>query len=387
MPVKATYKTITVPDDYTTISAAIGNASDGDTVFVRSGNYTESLTIDKSISMLGEESKTTIITAPAGGVFSGQTPIKVNANNVKISNLTINNNNILGFGISVIGNGTEIIGNAVYSQTAISTRAPFTTILENNISGYFVSVQIGTSHCNITNNILSSDGLAVDLEGSSNLVSGNRIAGHPTDYGIVGYGVFINGNSNSVSDNLIDGEDDGIRVGLYGSYNSVTANSVANCSDTGLRIDRWGFNNTYSENNVTECKYGAGVGLGAYNNTIYHNNFVNNVEQAFAQPNVFNYWDNGKEGNFWSDFSAKYPNATEVDSLGVWNTPYVIDANNTDNYPLTTPFGTSSPEPVPEPFPTLLVVAVTVVVVAVVAMVGAGLLVYTKKRKREAEPS
>jgi hypothetical protein len=127
--------------------------------------------------------------------------------------------------------------------------------------------------------------------------------------------------------------------------------------------------------------------LGAYNNTIYHNNFVNNVEQAFAQPNVFNYWDNGKEGNFWSDFSAKYPNATEVDSLGVWNTPYVIDANNTDNYPLTTPFGTSSPEPVPEPFPTLLVVAVTVVVVAVVAMVGAGLLVYTKKRKREAEPS
>jgi nitrous oxidase accessory protein NosD len=384
MPVKATHKTITVPDDYTTISAAIGNASDGDTVLVRSGNYTESLTIDKSISMLGEESKTTIITAPAGGVFSGQTPITVNANNVKISNLTINNNNVLGFGISVIGNGTEIIGNAVYSQTAISTRAPFTTILENNISGYFVSVQIGTSHCNITNNVLSSNGFAVDLEGSSNIVWGNRIAGHPTNYGIVGYGVLINGNSNIVSDNLIDGEDDGIRVGSYGSYNVVTANSVANCSDTGLRIDRWGFNNTYSENNVTECKYGAGVSLGAYNNTIYHNNFVNNVLQAFAsQPGVFNYWDNGKEGNYWSDFSAKYPNATEVDSSGVWDMPYVIDANNTDNYPLTAPFGSSSPEPVSEPFPTLLVVAVTVVVVAVVAAVG--FACYFKKRKRQAK--
>jgi hypothetical protein len=29
-----------------------------------------------------------------------------------------------------------------------------------------------------------------------------------------------------------------------------------------------------------------------------------------------------------------YPNATVVGSSSVWNRPYVIDANNTDNYPL-----------------------------------------------------
>jgi len=40
-------------------------------------------------------------------------------------------------------------------------------------------------------------------------------------------------------------------------------------------------------------------------------------------------------GNYWSDYLTKYPNATFVDSSGVWNTPYVIDANNTDYYPLT----------------------------------------------------
>ena len=30
--------------------------------------------------------------------------------------------------------------------------------------------------------------------------------------------------------------------------------------------------------------------------------------------------------------------ATEIDSSGIWNTPYVVDANNTDNYPLMAPF-------------------------------------------------
>jgi hypothetical protein len=39
-------------------------------------------------------------------------------------------------------------------------------------------------------------------------------------------------------------------------------------------------------------------------------------------------------GNYWSDYRTKYPNATVVGSSGIWNRPYVIDANNTDNYPL-----------------------------------------------------
>lgn len=216
-----------------------------------------------------------------------------------------------------------------------------------------------------------SHSIGVDLEGSSNIVSGNNIAGY-----FESYGVFINGNSNSVTNNMITEEANGISVSI-GSNNTATANSIANCSDAGLRIDRGGFNNTYSENNVTECKYGAGVGLYAYNNTIYHNNFVDNVKQAFGQPTVFNYWDNGKEGNYWSDFSAKYPNATEVDSSGVWDTPYVLDDNNTDNYPLVMRFGTSAPLPEQEPFPTLLVVAVFLLVLAVVAV---GTVVYFKKR-------
>jgi len=49
---------------------------------------------------------------------------------------------------------------------------------------------------------------------------------------------------------------------------------------------------------------------------------------------VANIWDNGSVGNYWSDYLTEYPNATETNSSGVWNTPYVIDTNNTDYYPL-----------------------------------------------------
>jgi hypothetical protein len=52
-----------------------------------------------------------------------------------------------------------------------------------------------------------------------------------------------------------------------------------------------------------------------------------------------NVWDNGypSGGNYWRDYQTRYPNATEIDSSGIWNTPYVIDANNTDRYPLMAP--------------------------------------------------
>jgi parallel beta-helix repeat protein len=73
-------------------------------------------------------------------------------------------------------------------------------------------------------------------------------------------------------------------------------------------------------------------------NTFYDNAFVNNdvpvvsdLDEPFANVStgVFckNSWDNGFEGNFWSGY-----NGTGSDGIG--DTPYVIDANNTDDHPL-----------------------------------------------------
>ena len=82
-------------------------------------------------------------------------------------------------------------------------------------------------------------------------------------------------------------------------------------------------------------------------NLFYHNSFIDidepvisNFQSPVSPPSgsyMINEWDNGFEGNYWSDYLTKYPNATGVDSSGVWNAPYVIDTNNTDNNPLMVP--------------------------------------------------
>jgi hypothetical protein len=82
---------------------------------------------------------------------------------------------------------------------------------------------------------------------------------------------------------------------------------------------------------------------------------------------------------------TKYPKASEIGNTGIGDTPYAIDADNVDNYPLMYPYDIEkdtialpTPETEPEPFPTMLVVA-SVITVAVVIV---GLLVYFKKRQK-----
>jgi hypothetical protein len=41
-------------------------------------------------------------------------------------------------------------------------------------------------------------------------------------------------------------------------------------------------------------------------------------------------------GNYWSDYEEKYPDAEEIDSTGIWDTPYSID-DEEDIYPLVMP--------------------------------------------------
>jgi hypothetical protein len=54
--------TITVPDDYPTISQAIGNATNGDTIHVKAGTYCEQqILINKTITLIGEDTQNTII--------------------------------------------------------------------------------------------------------------------------------------------------------------------------------------------------------------------------------------------------------------------------------------------------------------------------------------
>jgi hypothetical protein len=113
MSVKAGSKTIIVPDDYPTITDAVGNATDGDTIFVKKGTYEikeNSIAINKTISIIGENQTDTVIVFPPDtrtgyALFSTKIGFRVVADYFKISNLTITN---CDFGIQVTGNGAQV---------------------------------------------------------------------------------------------------------------------------------------------------------------------------------------------------------------------------------------------------------------------------------------
>jgi hypothetical protein len=79
------------------------------------------------------------------------------------------------------------------------------------------------------------------------------------------------------------------------------------------------------------------------NNRFFYNNFEVNTQQVISDGSP-NTWDNGypSGGNYWSNYQTTYPSAEENDSSAFWNTPYMIDTNNTDMYPLMGPFNTFS---------------------------------------------
>lgn len=101
---------------------------------------------------------------------------------------------------------------------------------------------------------------------------------------------------------------------------------------------------TYSFNNVLYCNNVANNTVydfwlyNIFNNSVFHNNIVTNGGSVYSEVSN-NTWDDGfpSGGNYWSDYLTKYPNATETDDSGIWNTPYVIGTNNTDYYPLMVP--------------------------------------------------
>ena len=115
--------------------------------------------------------------------------------------------------------------------------------------------------------------------------------------------------------------------------NNTISNSTTGICSTDLE------NATIRENLIQNCSYGIYL-QNSNNNLIYHNNFINNTVQANVTAGYANTWDNDypSGGNYWSDyngtdlFSGPYQNITGSDFRG--DTPYVIDSNNTDRYPL-----------------------------------------------------
>ena len=310
-PVEPSPKTIVVPDDYATIEWAIGNATNGDTIYVKSGIYSVNrdtgypLRINKPLSLIGENSNnTTIIGGSNGEHGSGAVTISVESDNVTISGFTIKSYDFptsawAYSGISIGADYCRIIGNNIVNcATGIRGGGSFSVISNNSITDNFeYGLQIGGG--NFTNITISGNNLDSNenyFDADNSVIFGNNITNS-------WWGIFINSN-----------------CAIYG--NNITGNTNYGISMVS--------NNTVFENYIANNSIGIRAGN---HNTVYNNNFINNTQQINITSNNTNSWDNGTAGNYWSNY-----NGTDNDKDGIGDTPYIIDANNQDRCPLVEPY-------------------------------------------------
>lgn len=146
------------------------------------------------------------------------------------------------------------------------------------------------------------------------------------DAGVMLYGVTDHiVENNNISNN---GE-----YGLYiegGNNNTVMNNTIADNQGSGIYVYQTSWNSFY-DNTIENNSY-AGIEIKetSHNNTIYHNNFIDNTPQQALDYGVNNTWDNGypSGGNYWSDYTGVDLNSTPTQDVpppdGIGDVPYQI---------------------------------------------------------------
>ncbi|MCK4365274.1 MAG: right-handed parallel beta-helix repeat-containing protein [Thermoplasmatales archaeon] len=235
-------------------------ASDGDTVFVFNGMYSEDIImVNKSISLIGEDKETTIIDET--GFKQG---IYITADNVNISGFTIKNVNVEWWdrsGITIKGNNTRVSNNIITNnRRGMLLYKVSKVIIEDNL--FLENLNIG----------VFQDSYNLQLEKSNdNIISGNNFINEKTN-------VFI-------CIDLIDSDN-----------NQIYNNSLTGSSQYVNAIYLTGSDNNIIRYNDIVDGYRIGIGLVESNrNKIHQNNFMDCFIKATFSRSHFNKWNH----NYW----------------------------------------------------------------------------------------
>ena len=353
---------------------------------MRSGSYRENVRIEKPLSLIGEGPENTDISARIPGFLSSYGAIDVWAEDVTISGFTLKDTDT---GIYIEDDDPphsrcKIIGN---------------NIINNYGNG--ILIEAGENHVVSGNNITGSKMRGIILRASNSIISGNNITGN-------GFaGIYFSSCSNiTISGNNISSNGVGVELHWDGPF-YVYGNNITDNQGYGIQFDGCSNSSVY-QNNIERNSIGVELlnhpvteGETASGNIVYRNNIVDNLQQAFIDPeydlaemfpersngtDVVS-WDNGKEGNYWSDYQTRYPDAAEVGTSGIGDTPYVIDENNTDHHPLMQAADISSiPPPISEPSSGSQPIIVAIVVAVVVVILAIVFLVYRMRAPPPPKP-
>lgn len=264
--------------DYATIQASIDapQTLDGHTINVEEGIYFEHVVVNKSISLIGQNSSNTIIDGNNVG-----TVVNVAANNVTVKGFTIKR----GFyGIFVSrSNSCLIMDNGVFDH-------------DNAIFVYY------SNNCTILQNVAANNtDRGIFVTNSWNFSIADNQA-----YNNGGYGI----NANASADGLI-----ARNTAYENHYDGIGLDNSNNITIVGNDVT----------NNVL---YGMWISDSSGDNLFYDNNILNNVGKEVSVLLSSNRWDNGFEGNFWGNYSG-----VDLNRDGINDMPQLVDVLY-DNHPL-----------------------------------------------------
>jgi Right handed beta helix region len=252
---------------YTTISAAVSAAAAGDQVTIGAGQYAESVTVTKSMALVGAGATSTIINAKglANGIYIDGLD-NPGLSNVLVTGLTVMNANFEGILLTNVSNSlitNNTVANNDQSLNYASETCPGQPVFETSEGddcGEGIHL-IGTFAVTVANNIseFNSGGILLSDETGQNyenVILGNLVHDNALDCGItlashppspqasssLPYGVFSNNIvGNTVSSNGLIGEGAGIGIfapgpGNLNFSNKVIGNTIENNGLPGVAV-------------------------------------------------------------------------------------------------------------------------------------------------------
>jgi parallel beta-helix repeat protein len=328
-------------------NTVIGNSRDGDGIYLSSSCYHNTIKGNsvcncdwgiflsplKNIAGYNDITENTVRNNKYGIALSNGCNNKIRGNNANgnycgiclytsSSNNTITNNNCAGdnlYGIRLSLSKNNIISNNNCSN--------------NNESG----ISLRTSKNNsISNNDCSNcdDGFGIQLwRSNDNKISDNNCA--DCEYGVI----LTESNSNSITNNNCAYNSlDGIWITL--SNDNIISNNNCSNNNRGIYLQD-SSSNSILNNNFTENSF-RGIDLLRSNNNIYLNNYIDNGDNAHS-TNSDNIWNSPEKiaysydgnqytnylGNYWDDYTG-----SDTNNNGIGDSPYIIENDNNDIYPL-----------------------------------------------------
>jgi len=257
------------------------------------------------------------------------------SSNNTLTNNTANGNYWFGIGLDSSSN------NNLMNNTANS----------NNYFGIFMN---SSSNNTLANNTMSENfyNFGVYGGGLSNYThyidTSNKVDGKPVYYWVnqsneeippdAGFVGIVNSTNITVKNLTLTKNGEGMLF-AYTNNSRIENVSVLN-NNYGIALCSSN-NNTLTNNTVNSNNY-RGIHLDSSSDNTIYNNYFHNTDNAGDNGN--NTWNTTNTtgpnivggpyigGNYWSDYTTKYPNATEIDSSGFWDTPYNITGDSNKDY-------------------------------------------------------